>query len=183
MRLNKEDIVLDVGEKIMARNLTTITGAQVAVPAPNDIVHLQFRRFAGCPICSLHLREVARRRDEIAGAGITEVVVFHSAADALRRYQADLPFAVVADPDRKLYKQFGVESSIRAVLDPRAWGAAARGLLRTRSLTGAVGRGEDHMGKPADFLIGPDGRVLARKYGVHADDQWSVEELLGLVTA
>ena len=119
MRLNKEDIVLDVGEKIIARNLTTITGAQVAVPAPNDIVHLQFRRFAGCPICSLHLREVARRRDEIAGAGITEVVVFHSAADALRRYQADLPFAVVADPDRKLYKQFGVESSIRERGAPR----------------------------------------------------------------
>ena len=46
-----------------------------------------------------------------------------------------------------------------------------------------MGRGEDHMGKPADFLIGRDGRVLARKYGVHADDQWSVEELLRLVTA
>jgi hypothetical protein len=30
------------------------------------------------------------------------------------------------------------------------------------------------------FLIGPDGRVLAAKYGKYVDDQWSVEELLDL---
>ena len=37
--------------------------------------------------------------------------------------------------------------------------------------------GEDYI---ADFLIGPDGRVQAAKYGRHADDQWSVDELLNL---
>jgi hypothetical protein len=35
-------------------------------------------------------------------------------------------------------------------------------------------------GLPADFLIAGDGRVLARKYGAHAYDQWSVDDLLGL---
>ena len=35
-------------------------------------------------------------------------------------------------------------------------------------------------GLPADFLIAPDGRVPARKYGIHADDQWSVEAVLTL---
>jgi len=175
--------VIDVGEKVGARRLTTIGGAEVTLPAPDQTVHLQFRRFAGCPICSLHIREVARRHKEISDAGITEVVVFHSTADALGRYQADLPFAVVADPDRKLYKEFGVEASIRSVLDPRAWPAAGRGLLRTRSPIDAMGIGEEHLGRPADFLIGSDGTVLARKYGAHADDQWSVDELLGLITA
>lgn len=33
---------------------------------------------------------------------------------------------------------------------------------------------------PADFLIAPDGRVVAGKYGEHADDQWSVDELTDL---
>jgi hypothetical protein len=28
------------------------------------------RRFAGCPICNLHLREIARRHDELVAAGI-----------------------------------------------------------------------------------------------------------------
>jgi hypothetical protein len=35
-------------------------------------------------------------------------------------------------------------------------------------------------GLPADFLVGPDGIVRAVKYGVHADDQWSVDEVLAL---
>jgi len=174
--------VLNAGDKIDARTLRTIGDTDVAVPAPDGTVHLQFRRFAGCPICTLHMHELARRHDEIQSAGVTEVAVFHSAADALRRYQADLPFAVVADPNRMLYKEFGVESSIFATLHPRAMLAAARG-MRWSKASGAIGRGENHFGKPADFLIGTDGTVLARKYGAHADDQWSVDELLKLAKA
>lgn len=171
--------MLNIGDRIDERTLRTIGDADVAVPAPDGSVHLQFRRFAGCPICTLHMHELSRRHDEIESAGVTEVVVFHSAADVLRRYQADLPFAVVADPDRKLYKEFGVEASFRATLHPRAMLAAARG-MRWSKVTGAIGRGENHFGKPADFLIGSDGTVLACKYGAHADDQWSVDELLAL---
>jgi peroxiredoxin len=177
---------MDAGDKVNARTLTTIEGADVALPAANGLVHLQFRRFAGCPICSLHMREVARRHDEITNAGVTEVVVFHSSPDALRRYQADLPFAVVADPDRKLYEEFGVQSSIRSVLHPRVARAVGRGLRQTRSarqVAGSLSLTENHLGMPADFLIAPDGAVVARKYGEHADDQWSVDELLKLATA
>jgi hypothetical protein len=35
-----------------------------------------------------------------------------------------------------------------------------------------------NLGLPADLLITGDGRVAAVKYGVHAYDQWSVDELL-----
>ena len=177
--------MLDTGDKVDARTLTTIEGTEFALPDPNGLVHLQFRRFAGCPICSLHMREMARRHDEISHAGVTEVVVFHSSADALRRYQADLPFAVVADPDRNLYEEFGVQSSIRAVLNPRVARAVGRGMLgmrSARSVVGSLALTENHLGMPADFLIAPDGEVVARKYGEHADDQWSVDELLRLAT-
>lgn len=174
-------MVLKVGDRVVARTLTTIDGAAVALPAANGLVHLQFRRFASCPICSLHLREVARRHGEITDAGITEVVVFHSAAEALRRYQADLPFAVVADPDRKLYDEFGVGSSLRSVLNLQAMRAAGRGVRQLRSvrlMAGSLAPTENHLGQPADFLIGPDGVIRACKYGDHADDQWSVDELV-----
>jgi len=33
---------------------------------------------------------------------------------------------------------------------------------------------------PADFLIARDGRVLACKYGTHAVDHWSVDEVVAL---
>lgn len=169
---------IEVGTVISPRPLHTIEGTEVRVPDANGMVHLQFRRFAGCPICHLHLRSIVRSHDQIRAAGVTEVVVFHSTADALRKYQADLPFAVVADPQRDLYREFGVESSAASIAHPRAWLAAARGAMRQGSLSAGLGRGEDHLGRPADFLIASDGRVLALRYGKHADDQWSVAEIL-----
>jgi peroxiredoxin len=145
------------------------------------MVHLQFRRFAGCPICNLHLQSIVARHDEIEAAGIQEVVFFHSPADELATYTADLPFATVADPDKRYYRQFGVESSPRALLDPRAWGAVIRGIALTtlgRFRAPAARQDGGRLGLPADFLIDTNGAVIAEKRGTHAYDQWSVDELL-----
>ncbi|MFF9122618.1 peroxiredoxin-like family protein [Streptomyces sp. NPDC014889] len=175
---------------VRERRLTAVSGERVAVPDPGRLIHLQFRRFAGCPVCNLHLRSVVRRHEEIEAAGVREVVVFHSPADELLPHTADLPFAVVADPDRRLYREFGVESSPRALLDPRAWWPILRAVV---SGLREVVRGREHLpatsphggrlGLPADFLVAPDGRVLAAKYGEHAYDQWSVDELRELAAA
>lgn len=181
-----EGVVLNAGDKIRARTLTTIDGVNIGLPAADGLVHLQFRRFAGCPICNLHLHQMAARIDEIAGAGVTEVVLFHSSTDRLRRYQVDLPFAVVADPERQLYDEFGVHNSVRGMVNrdvARAVGRGIRQMRTTRSVVASLGPAENHLGMPADFLIGPDGSILARKYGEHADDQWSVDELLQLAGA
>ncbi|MET9320314.1 peroxiredoxin-like family protein [Streptomyces sp. NPDC003038] len=165
----------------------TASGGAAAVPDPGRLTHLQFRRFAGCPVCNLHLRSVVRRHAEIEAAGIREVVVFHSPAEELRPHIGDLPFAVIADPDRRLYREFGVESAPRALLDPRAWGPVLRAVARS-AVTVARGRERlpdrhprgGRLGLPADFLIASDGRVVARKYGEHVYDQWPVDELLAL---
>jgi peroxiredoxin len=177
-------VQIGIGDTVKARTLTTIEGTDISLPAANRLVHLQFRRFAGCPICSLHVHEVARRLGEISDANVTEVAVFHSTADRLRRYVADLPFAVLADPDRHLYDEFGVKNSVRGVFDRNVARAVGRGMLAMRSpreVAGSLGPTENHLSMPAEFLIAPDGAILARKYGEHADDQWSVDELLALV--
>jgi peroxiredoxin len=177
---------LSAGACIAPRRLTTISDRSVDVPDAERLVHLQFRRFAGCPVCNLHLHTFARRHDEVAAAGIQEVVFFHSTAEDLREHAADLPFAVVADPDKRLYAEFGVESSARALLDPRAWLPIVRGIARSLWLAIHEGRSirtstrGGRLGLPADFLIASDGRILACKYGEHASDQWSVDELLAL---
>jgi peroxiredoxin len=169
------------GDIVAPISLETIRGVRVDVPSPDaPFTHLQFRRFAGCPICNLHLRSVARRVAEITSAGIHEIAVFHSDAATMRPYQGDLPFDVVADPERKLYRAFGVEASLRSVVDPRAWGSFLRGAVASHASSSFTGEG-GHLGLPADFFIAQNGRIVAVKYGVHADDQWSVEELLDLV--
>ncbi|MEU8135046.1 peroxiredoxin-like family protein [Streptodolium elevatio] len=161
--------------------------AVVSVPDAERLVHLQFRRFAGCPVCNLHLRSIVRRHDEITAAGVKEVVVFHSPADELREHVADLPFAVVADPDKRLYREFGVESARRSLLSPRAWLPILRSLARSlpRIVIGkdrapAATPHGGRLGLPADFLIAPDGRVVAAMHGTHVYDQWSVDRILEL---
>ncbi|WP_019930798.1 peroxiredoxin-like family protein [Nocardia sp. BMG111209] len=175
---------------VPTRTLTTVTGAEVPVPDAERLIHLQFRRFAGCPVCHLHLRSIVNRRSEIEAAGIREVVVFHSSAAELRKHATEVPLDLVADPQRRLYREFGVESGPRALLDPRSWPAIVRGVARTLREARRSGAAVPPLrpeggrfGLPADFLIAPDGRVLASKHGVHADDQWSVDELLAEVRA
>ncbi|GAB3455814.1 peroxiredoxin-like family protein [Actinophytocola sediminis] len=166
------------------RTLTAIDGSEVALPDPDTLVHLQFRRFAGCPLCNLHLRSIVTRHAEIQAAGVREVVVFHSPREELLEHAADLPFAVIADPDKHLYREFGIESTPRSLLHPRAW----PGMVRAIAI--ALRRGDrppprkvvgGRLGLPGDFLIAPDGTTVASKYGEHANDQWSVDELLTLV--
>src|SRR5258708_2507380 len=102
---------------------------------------------------------------------------------------AALPFAVIADPRKRLYTEFGVESAKRALMDPRAWPAIVAGVLN--SLWGIVRHGRPipalnphggRFGLPADFLIGRQGGILAVKYGQHANDHWPVDQVLALAS-
>lgn len=178
---------IQAGTVLDTQRLVTIHSEQISIPDARWLVHLQFRRFAGCPVCDLHLNSMVKRHREIVSTGIREVVVFHSTVQQLLRYAADLPFAVIADPEKQLYRVYGVESGPRALLDPRAWPAVVRGVIGS---TGRIVRGRQpippvvpeggSLGLPADFLIASDGRVLACQYGDHAFDQWSIDELLTL---
>jgi hypothetical protein len=174
---------LTVGDTVSRRTLQTLDGA-MPFPAPGGLTHLQLRRWAGCPVCNLHLRAFVLHSDEIAAAGIHEMIVFHSSASELERYQPELPFPIVPDPGRQLYRAFGVERSISAVLSPRLWRHVPRvlfGAMRRLWHEHQAPRLFPHggqLGLPADILLDVDGRVAAIKYGQHAYDQWTVDELL-----
>lgn len=177
---------LQTGDAFPTLHLTTIEGSAIAAPADDGrLTHIQFRRFAGCPICNLHLRSITARIDEIEGAGVREVVIFHATDQELRKYQDDMPFAVIGDPDRELYRRFGIERSARAILNPRSWrsflpgiaNAIRRAFSRRRAPLPVAPKG-GHFGLPADLLVTPEGTIAAAKYGDHAYDQWTVDEIL-----
>jgi hypothetical protein len=167
-----------------------MTGELVSLPDPRQLIHLQFRRFAGCPICNLHLRSFALRKEEIAAAGIREVIVFHSATKELLRNEPDVPFPIIPDPDKKLYTEFRVGTSWRSVLDPGAMTSVPRAawLATKRRFTvkaplplrpATNGR----IGLVADFLITTEGYVADVKYGQHSADSWSVDDVLAIAAA
>lgn len=165
--------------------LDTIHGDKIEVPDSQRFIHLQFRRFAGCPICNLHLQNFARRQEEIRNHNIREIIVFHSSKENLLKYAADFPFDIIADPGKSLYSEYGVETSMKAIFNINALASIIRGVansiqqtVRKRKPLPALRPEGGSFGLPADFLIAPDGRLLGCRYGRHADDQWSVEDLL-----
>lgn len=165
------------GSTVDPFTVRSIQGETLTIPDRTALIHLQFRRFAGCPICSLHLRQVAARIAEIRDAGIREVVFFHAGEEALRRHDVHrLPFACIADPDKVRYRAFGIETSWRASFHPNAIWTGLRSVLTT----GRIPLRADHGlgGLPADLLMDGDGTVLAAHQGRHAIDQWGVETLL-----
>jgi peroxiredoxin len=170
---------INPGEVLPKRSLLDIDSHTVEIPAAEHLIHLQFRRFAGCPFCNLHLRSVKQRYDEIVAAGVREVVVFPASAATLHAHQPEMPFPIIPDPMRKLYRALGVETRILGAFLPRAWARSIRAGFLRQPL--AIPRGGEHpFGLPADFLIAPNGRVIACKYGEHVYDQWTVDELLEL---
>lgn len=155
----------------------TILGETIDVPGgATPYLHLQFRRFAGCPVCNFHLMTMARRQPEIAAAGIRQVVFFHSSREEMLKYQAQLPFDCVADPLKDFYRAYGVETSWRALLNPRVFWSGMRWVLATGRFYRRAENGI--LGLPADFLVDARGRVVAAHYGEHADDHWEVDDLL-----
>jgi hypothetical protein len=138
---------IQLGFVLKPRTLVTIHSEQVHIPPSQGVVHVQSRRVAGCPICKLHLLSFARRYAELARAGIFEVAVFHSSKEDRLSHDGALPFSVIADPERKLYAEFGVQTSVRSILNPRAWGAASHGLATFGP--GPPGKNETALGLPA----------------------------------
>jgi peroxiredoxin len=165
------------GDMLPTTVMEAVTGEAINLPDPKRLVHVQFRRFVDCPICNTHIAEFRKRAREIDAAGIKEVIVFHSSPRSIRSYQQDIPFLMVGDPKKALYKDFGVESSI-SFISLNSLGAAFRGMAHGHFALRVVGGGP--LGLPADFLIAPSGRINAVKYGTDAYDQWSVDELLSL---
>jgi peroxiredoxin len=166
------------GDIVPVTTLESVTGQSIKLPDPDRLVHLQFRRFVDCPICNTHIAELRGRAREIEAAGIEEVIVFHSSARSIRSYQKDVPFVLVGDPKKALYREFSMETSLGFLNSLRALGAWMRGIAHghfgLRSFSGGP------LGLPGDFLIAPSGQIKAVKYGIHAYDQWSVDELIAL---
>jgi len=145
---------------------------------------LSFLRYASCPMCNLRVHELRSAYPALRSRGVDVAVVFHSPASSILQYvgSQDAPFPLIADPSRQLYAEYGVE---------RSWSRLATSVLRPSFLVATVkasalgywgGRVDgDWARMPADFLIGPRGRVLLAKYGAHIGDHLSVSQILGHV--
>jgi len=109
--------------------------------------------------------------------GLELLAVFESPAERMIKTFRDreIPFPVIADPSRKLYRLYGVTSSLLGHI---------RGAFRVKAFRDALGRGF-RFGRidgvatqlPAEFLIGADGIIERAYYGRDIGDHLPIHEI------
>ena len=138
---------------------------------------LAFFRYGACPLCNLRMTFLIDAYPRWKAKGLDVVAVFESPAERLLETVAStpIPFPVIPDPDRALYKQYGVTAS---------WLGYLIGALRIRSFSAAFkrgfrpGKGEGAISQlPAEFLIGPDQTIARAYYGKDIGDHLPLEEI------
>lgn len=162
---------LAVGAPAPAFAVTDLDGKPLALAdLKGQRVLLSFYRYAACVFCNLRTHDVIEKAPAWQRQGLTVVAFFQSPAASMRKYvgKQKPPFALVPDPERKVYAQYGVEAS--------GWGLV-RGLTRFNDL--ARGKelglmynepeGETNL-LPADFLIDADGRIAEAYYAQDIGD-------------
>jgi len=139
---------------------------------------LSFFRYASCPACNLRIHELTKVYDELQEKGLAILAVFESPKESIMKYVAagELPFSIIPDPDRNLYKQFGVEASwIKYVLGaPTVMKAILKGIF--------PGKMEgDWAMVPADFLIDEHGSIHTAYYGKNIGDHLDFQHILSFL--
>lgn len=119
-----------------------------------------------------------RARPALAAAGLDLLMVGMGTPEQTAAFarELDLPFPVLADPERVAYRAYGLpETSPRAMLRPASGVALARAMLGGH-------RGGRPVGDPRQlggaFVIDRQGIVRLSHPSTHLGDHATVEELL-----
>lgn len=175
---------LTAGQNAVAFTATAIDGTTVSLSQfAGRPVLLMFFRYAACPMCNLRLHEFARSYTQLRARGLEVIAVFHSPAESIRAHAGGrrYPFSLVADPTFHVYRLYGVETS---------WGRLLLSIARPRFYVdwlrsmrhGFWGGAAWQMGMmPADFLIGPDGRIALVHYGADIGDHLPIARVEAFV--
>lgn len=141
-------------------------------------VLLSFFRDAACPFCSFRVHELTHRYPSWQQQGLEILAVFSCSEQEVRQQVArhPRPFRLIADPDLKLYGDYGVEQSMRALVKAVLFELPR--IIRGLSVGGRPDPNNPHLRLvPADFLIDEQGRVVDLWYGRNTSDHIPLSRL------
>jgi peroxiredoxin len=141
-------------------------------------VMLSFFRGASCPFCNMRIRELIQAQAKFEKSHIQIIAVFAASASEIAEYagKQKAPFPIIPDPEMKLYKLYGVESSLngmlRVMLQPgKMMKMMFSGFFSMTAL-------KDKPILPADFLINEDLHISKIYQGKDFGDHIPLEEVL-----
>jgi peroxiredoxin len=142
---------------------------------------LAFFRNGACALCNLRVHHLIQRFPAYHAQGLEIVAVFESSRESVLTHvtKQDVPFSIVADPAAALYDLYGVESSEEKVMAPvdERW---RNDMIREAQAIGYELTREENSNffrMPAEFLIGPSGRLRIAFYSSAVGDHIAFDDL------
>ncbi len=170
---------LKTGDKAPFFEVTDVNGATQSLSHDSQYpTLLSFHRHAGCPPCNLRMREHILAKDELNRYGIRLLAVFESSAESIRRdlSHGDVPFPILPDRDRRLYKLYSVTPSLTGFL--RSFLVKPMYSIKAIFKYGYIPKfAEATTMMPAEFLIAPDGTIILSRYAKDLGDYLSLSDI------
>lgn len=141
-------------------------------------VHIKFHRFSGCPVSQCQINEFIERQNELNAAGIETIIFMHSSVSKIQSNFREVPgLHIIADKKKFFYERFQSEFSWKGLFSMSSWRATFSSIFQGyfphfNKFEGGI------TGKPSDFLLDEQGRIMELNYGNHFGDSWSVSDLL-----
>jgi peroxiredoxin Q/BCP len=143
---------------------------------------LSFFRNVNCPFCNLRVHELSKMRQELSEAGLVMLFFFESSDKQLKRsvfHQEVSSIPLIGDPEKKIYKKYGVESSALKMMKTLIKGDTIAAMKKGSKFNVPKEKEKhvDQMLIPADFLINEDLIIEQPHYGSNLRDHIPVEEI------
>jgi len=142
-----------------------------------------FLRYYGCPLCQYDIHLYAEGYGRIRAAGGQLFVVLQSFPATLRAKLApdSLPFPIICDPDRALYRAFDIRPAPSK--EAMGGGNTEEKIKAVRAMGLKHGEYEgDELQLPAAFVVTGNLRLTYVRYGENVGDVPTVDELVGYLT-
>jgi peroxiredoxin len=178
---------LNIGEKVPSFEIEDVNGQKVEIEEGKKYI-ISFHRYMGCVWCQMDIIKLLKEKDKLKEKGVEVIIFIQSPEEVVKEYLKDFPdfpFRLVPDPEKKVYKIFGVESgSFFDIISPTA-------LLRTlkdsptlakkyKFVKGGI-KGDKYL-RPAFFVV--DNGVIIWSYkSKNVADSPDISEMLSKVGA
>ena len=109
---------LKAGDSIPDLPLTDILGKNVVIEnVSSSYVLIAFLRYSECPWCNLALHRLAMEKQLLLDSDCQIITFIQSTPDDIQKSILDKhavrpDFTIIADPEMKIYKRFGVDPSV-----------------------------------------------------------------------
>ncbi len=146
----------------------------------NKRVMLGFFRHAGCPFCNLRIHALSKAHEELKSLGFEMIFFFESKDQVILRssfHQGVSPIPIIADPEKKWYATYGLESSVMksTISHITSFVQTALRAKATNVPMHMMADGESFSTLPAEFLLEKGLKIKKLHYSQNLTDRIEID--------